>query len=123
MVAGSVPKVSVRWSAPSSRISTSSPASRSRPATGAPPAPVPTTIASAVHSWSPCRSAPSVTLGYSSRYSGGTGPVATSGCALIEQLGAPARERPRAPGPVDPEGGEHVRVLVEAEEDERPQAE
>src|SRR5262245_56992226 len=118
MVAGSVTKVSVRWRAPSSSISTSSPASRRRAAAVAPPAPVPTTIASAVKSWSPSSAAPPTTFGYAIRCSGGA--TCSAGVAT-EQLRAPPNERLGAAGPVDVERREDVRVLVEREEDERPE--
>src|SRR5690242_17278646 len=119
MVAGSVTNVSVRWSAPSSSISTSRPASRRRAAAVAPPAPVPTTTASAANSASPSSVAPAVTFGYAIRCSGGT---RRSAGVAMEELRAPDGERPGPTGPVDAERREHARVLVEGEEDERAEA-
>src|SRR5881397_1833380 len=116
MVAGSVTKLSVGWSAPSSSMSTSSPASRRRAAAVAPPAPVPTTTASAAYSRSPSSAAPTITFGYAIRCSGGAG---RSAGAAMEELRAAEHERVGAAGPVDPERGEDLGVLVEGEEDER----
>src|SRR2546427_3542002 len=120
MVAGSVVNVSVRWSPPSSRISTSRPASRSRAAAVAPPAPLPTTIASALNSRSPSSAAPTMTFGYSIRCSGGT---SRSAGTPMDELRPPRDERRRTAGPVDVEGGEDVGMLIESEEDERAEAE
>src|SRR5712692_4359516 len=116
MVAGSVTKVSVRWSPPSSSMSTSRPASRRRAAAVAPPAPVPTTTASAAYSRAPSSALPTITFGYAIRCS--SGPRRSAGVAM-EELRAAARQRVGAPGPVDPERGEHLGVLVKGEEDER----
>src|SRR3989475_63813 len=116
MVAGSVTKVSVGWSAPSSSMTTSRPASRRRAAAVAPPAPVPTTTASAAYSRSPSSAAPTITFGYAIRCSGG---ARRSAGAAMEELRAAEHERVGAAGPVDPERGEDLGVLVEGEEDER----
>src|SRR5438094_7507040 len=116
MVAGSVTKVSVRWSAPSSSMTTSRPASRRRAAVVAPPAPVPTTIASAAYSRSPSSVPPAITFGYAIRCSGGE---SRSAGVVMKKLRAAQHERVGTAGPVDPERGEDLGVLVEGEEDER----
>src|SRR2546422_3047010 len=116
MVAGSVTKLSVRCSAPSSSMSTSRPASRRRAAAVAPPAPVPITTASAAYVRSPSSAAPTITFGYAISCSGG---ARRSAGVPMQELRAAAREHGGAAGPVDPERGEHLGVLVEGEEDER----
>src|SRR5438093_5866018 len=118
MVAGSVTKVSVRWSPPSSSMTTSRPASRRQAAAVAPPAPVPTTTASAAYSRSPSSAPPAITFGYASRCSGG---ARRSAGVAMEELRAAEHERVGTAGPVDPERGEDLRMLVEGEEDERPE--
>src|SRR5882724_3373629 len=119
MVAGSVTKVSVRWSAPSSSMTTSRPASRRRAAVVAPPAPVPTTTASAAYSRSPSSAPPAITFGYAIRCSGG---ASRSAGVVIKKLRAAQHERVGTAGPVDPERGEDLGVLVEGQEDERAEA-
>src|SRR2546426_6670497 len=116
MVAGSVTKVSVGWSAPSSSMTTSRPASRRRAAAVAPPAPVPTTTASAAYSRSPSSAPPAITFGYAIRCSGGT---SRSAGVVMKKLRAAEHERVGTARPVDPERGEDLGVLVEGEEDER----
>src|SRR5690242_6558884 len=101
-------------------MSTSRPASRSRAAAVAPPAPEPTTMTSASNVRSPSSSAPTTTFGYATRCSGGT---SRSAGAAMNQLGPSAHERLGAAGPVDVERREHVGMLVEGEEDERPEPE
>src|SRR5205814_863165 len=116
MVAGSVTKVSVRWSPPSSSMTTTRPASRRRAAAVAPPAPVPTTTASAAYSRSPSSAPPAITFGYAIRCSGGT---SRSAGVVMKKLRAAEHERVGTARPVDPERGEDLGVLVEGEEDER----
>src|SRR5437763_9991435 len=101
-------------------MSTSRPASRTRAAAVAPPAPEPTTMTSASNVRSPSSSAPTTTFGYATRCSGGT---SRSAGVAMEELGAAAHERVGAAGPVDVERREHVGMLVEREEDERPEPE
>src|SRR5436189_1720524 len=119
MVAGSVTKVSVGWSAPSSSMTTPRPASRRRAAAVAPPAPVPTTTASAAYSRSPAGAPPAITFGYAIRCSGG---ARRSAGVVMEKLRAAEHERVGPAGPVDPERGEDLGVLVEGQEDERAEA-
>src|SRR5262245_45751292 len=114
MVAGSVVKLSTGWSAPSSTITTSSPASRSRAAATAPPAPLPTTTASAVNVVSRARAAPRVTFGYARPCSGGA--------VMVQELGAALREGSCAVRPVDFEPPEDGGMLVEGEHHERAHA-
>src|SRR5262245_50348337 len=115
MVAGSVVKLSTGWSAPSSTITTSSPASRSRAAATAPPAPLPTTTASAVNVVSRATAAPRVTFGYVRPCSGGA--------VMVQELGAALRESDGTSGPVDFEPLEDGGMLVEGEHHERAHAE
>src|SRR5213592_2924611 len=119
MVAGSVTKVSVGWSAPSSSMTTSRPASRRRAAAVAPPAPVPTTTASAAYSRAPSSAPPAITFGYAIRCSGG---ASRSAGVVMKKLHAAEHERVGPAGPVDPERGEDLGVLVEGQEDERAEA-
>src|SRR5207245_4772910 len=119
MVAGSVTKVSVRWSAPSSSMTTSRPASRRRAAAVAPPAPVPTTTASAAYSRSPSSAPPAITFGYAIRCSGG---ARRSAGALMKKLRAAEHERVGPAGPVDPERGEDLGGRAKGQEDERAEA-
>src|SRR6059036_2161761 len=119
MVAGSVTKVSVGWSAPSSSMTTSRPASRRRAAAVAPPAPVPTTTASAAYSRAPSSAPPAITFGYAIRCSGG---ASRSAGVVMKKLRAAEHERVGPAGPVDPERGEDLGVLVEGQEDERAEA-
>src|SRR6266481_7160606 len=119
MVAGSVTKVSVGWSAPSSSMTTSRPASRRRAAAVAPPAPVPTTTASAAYSRAPSSAPPAITFGYAIRCSGG---ASRSAGALMKKLRAAEHQCVGTAGPVDAERGEDLGVLVEGQEDERAEA-
>src|SRR5439155_14059871 len=119
MVAGSVTKLSVGWSAPSSSMTTSRPASRRRAAAVAPPAPVPTTTASAAYSRSPSSAPPAITFGYAIRCSGGESRSAGVG---MKKLRAAQHERVGTAGPVDPERGADLGVLLAGQEDERAEA-
>src|SRR5438094_1643798 len=119
MVAGSVTKVSVGWSAPSSSMTTSRPASRRRAAAVAPPAPVPTTTASAAYSRAPSSAPPAITFGYAIRCSGG---ASRSAGVVMKKLRAAEHQGVGTAGPVDAERGEDLGVLVEGQEDERAEA-
>src|SRR5438094_7943265 len=113
MVAGSVTKVSVGWSAPSASVTPARPGSRRRAAAVAPPAPVPTTTASAAYSRAPSSAPPAITFGYAIRCSGG---ASRSAGAVMKKLRAAEHQRVGTAGPVDPERGEDLGVLVEGQE-------
>src|SRR2546427_12247537 len=119
MVAGSVTKVSVGGSAPSSSMTTARLASGRRAAAAGPPAPVPTTTASAAYSRAPSSAPPAITFGYAIRCSGG---ASRSAGALMKKLRAAEHQCVGTAGPVDAERGEDLGGLVEGQEDERAEA-